>query len=39
MGGLTAVVGGPAALVALGCHNPLATVHERRDERGAATHG
>ena len=35
LGGLTAVVGGLIAWVALGRHDPLATVHEHRDEREA----
>ena len=35
LGGLTAVVGGLIAWVALGRHDPLATVYEHRDEREA----
>jgi MFS family permease len=34
IGGLTAVVGGAVAWVALGRRDPLATVYEHRDERG-----
>jgi MFS transporter, DHA2 family, multidrug resistance protein len=36
LGGLTAVIGGLIAWVALGRHDPLATVYELRDERAAA---
>ena len=35
LGGLTAVIGGLVAWVALGRHDPLATVWEHRDEREA----
>ena len=36
VGGLTAVVGGFVAWLALGRRDPLGTVYEHRDERGAA---
>jgi len=39
LGGLTAVVGGLIAWVALGRHDPLATVYEHRDEREAVAAG
>jgi MFS family permease len=39
LGGLTAVVGGLIAWVALGRHDPLATVYEHRDEREADAPG
>ena len=39
LGGLTAVVGGLIAWVALGRHDPLATVWELRDEREVVTAG